>query len=88
MSNLQESLGSISNEIQSVEVNVEHDESWTQNRDNFFEQKERHEKQQSSRDENGNEYISEIVETNETSRSISTKKSLSESSTLEVRGIT
>ena len=78
MSNLQESLG----EIQSVEVNVEHDESWTQNRDGLFEQKERHEKQQSSRDENGNEYISEIVETNETS-SISTKKSLSDSSTLE-----
>ena len=85
MSNLQDALGNISNEIQSVEVNVEHDESWTQNQGNFFEKRERHEQQQSSRDGNTNEFMSETIETTEVVSNQGRRKSTSESSTLEVR---
>ncbi len=85
MGNLQESLGNISNEIQSVEVNVEHDESWTQNQGNFFEKREKHEQQQSSRDGNTNEFMSETIETTEIVSNQARRKSTSESSTLEVR---
>ena len=85
MNNLQESLGSISNEIQNIDVNVEHDESWTQNRDNFFENKERHSEQQQSNSENSETFSSRVEEKTEKRTPNSVTKTRSESSTVEVR---
>ena len=85
LANIQEALGKLSDEIQSVEVNVEHDESWTQNQEGFFEKRESHQEQQSFSDDNGSSFKTESIETVETISKTDRSTRSSESSTLEVR---